>query len=345
MRQVPAAMLSQLPAQEFENVTRQAAVPVGHAPFNSPLSVLVALLRWRPQAVLFVEFSGNYHFAFMARLLGARTAVINVNLPEDRCQRLQRKPISHWQFHIPEFFAVQAGVHRDRLERLRVDPHRVRVLGLGLGRLRLADPESMAVREHWRALLMLGKESPVFVAGSTYPGEESEILTAFSEVLQREPDARLILAPRHLDRSGGIEGPLQASGLPYSRRSQGASDAPVMLLDTVGELRDAYSIACGAFVGGSMIKGIGGHTPLEPLGWGVPIQVGPHVSQQEAAVAMCAEAGVLQTVLDADALTQAWMDLILRPQKRAEIRVRAQALVESAHEAYARTFDALLGEA
>ncbi len=48
-----------------------------------------------------------------------------------------------------------------------------------------------------------------------------------------------------------------------------------MLLDTIGELASVYSLASVAFVGGSLVPA-GGHNPLEPAQFGVPIVMGPH---------------------------------------------------------------------
>ncbi len=49
----------------------------------------------------------------------------------------------------------------------------------------------------------------------------------------------------------------------------------IVLLDTIGELASVYSLAAVAFVGGSLFPE-GGHNPLEPAQFGVPIVMGPH---------------------------------------------------------------------
>jgi 3-deoxy-D-manno-octulosonic-acid transferase len=49
----------------------------------------------------------------------------------------------------------------------------------------------------------------------------------------------------------------------------------IILLDTIGELASIYSIASVAFVGGSIVPA-GGHNPLEPSQFGVPIVMGTH---------------------------------------------------------------------
>ena len=82
---------------------------------------------------------------------------------------------------------------------------------------------------------------------------------------------------------------LARSGVAWVRRSEwtGKSEvAPlragqIILLDTIGELASVYSLAAVAFVGGSVTEA-GGHNPLEPAQFGVPIVMGPHYANFRA---------------------------------------------------------------
>ena len=49
----------------------------------------------------------------------------------------------------------------------------------------------------------------------------------------------------------------------------------------MGELVRFYQIADIAIVGGSFVKGIGGHNILEPMAYGVPTLFGPHMEAQK----------------------------------------------------------------
>jgi len=48
----------------------------------------------------------------------------------------------------------------------------------------------------------------------------------------------------------------------------------VFLLDTIGDLASIYGLATVAFVGGSLVPK-GGHNPLEPAQFAVPVVMGP----------------------------------------------------------------------
>jgi len=319
------------------------AFPVGPVPFNSPISAIAACLLWRPKAILFVEFANNYHLAWWARVFGIRIGIINVNLSENRTRRLKRKPVGRWQFHVIPRYAVQARIHARRLAALGVQPGAICVTGIGMGRFRGDLPEGDAIREDWRERLGLDERTPVIVAGSTYPEEEVALVRVFRQVRERYPEAKLVLAPRHLDRRESIAQALAPDEYQRRSRAQFDENRPIWLLDTLGELKDVYSVATVAFVGGSWIPGIGGHSPLEALAWGVPTAVGPYTGQQEAVVEMGREAGAVTVTKTEAQLLDHWMRAIGDAEFRLDAALRARHLVQAAEGAYTRAFDAIVG--
>ena len=128
------------------------------------------------------------------------------------------------------------------------------------------------------------------VAGSTLEGEEAALLEAWPKLLAADPNMLLVIAPRHPERFSAVAALLEKSCFPWQRRSEVAPDSSpasnqrnqatvrpgtIVLLDTIGELASVYSLASVAFVGGSLFPN-GGHNPLEPAQFGVPIVMGPH---------------------------------------------------------------------
>jgi 3-deoxy-D-manno-octulosonic-acid transferase len=121
-------------------------------------------------------------------------------------------------------------------------------------------------------------EAPLLVAGSTHDGEEQIVISVFQE-LRADPrwaNLRLLLAPRHPERFDAAARLLDDAGLRYQRRSAPGESAEVMLLDAMGELAAAYSLATVVFVGGSLVP-VGGHNVLEPALFAKPIIVGPYM--------------------------------------------------------------------
>ena len=103
-------------------------------------------------------------------------------------------------------------------------------------------------------------------------------LNAHQELLKKHPDLLLILVPRHPERFNQVEELIQKSGLSYKKRSQFEpleQTIQVLLGDTMGEMMVLYGLAEIAFVGGSLVKH-GGHNPLEPIAFELPVISGVH---------------------------------------------------------------------
>lgn len=143
-----------------------------------------------------------------------------------------------------------------------------------------------------------------FVAGSTHEGEEEAVLGALAAARARNGRVRLLLAPRHPERFDAVSALCERQGWAVARRSGIASDgdvAPVVLLDTVGELSSAYGAADVAFIGGSLVPK-GGHNILEPALYGVPTLVGPHTANFQEIVSLFRDAGAVAVVKNAEEL-------------------------------------------
>ena len=93
--------------------------------------------------------------------------------------------------------------------------------------------------------------------------------------------------PRHPERFTAVAELLERSRFPWRRRSEmGTSrleSGEIVLLDSIGELASVYSLATVAFVGGSLVPA-GGHNPLDPAQFGVPVVIGEHYGNFRAIV-------------------------------------------------------------
>lgn len=121
---------------------------------------------------------------------------------------------------------------------------------------------------------------PIIVLGSVRPGEETWWLDAIKACRSAGKAVALILAPRHAEKFEYFDKVLSESGLPFRRWTElvgGRSQEPVLLLDTMGILGRAYSIAQLAFIGATLVD-VGGHNPLEAAQYRVPVVVGPFTS-------------------------------------------------------------------
>lgn len=122
------------------------------------------------------------------------------------------------------------------------------------------------------------------VAGSTHAGEEALILDAWGAL--RAPPL-LVIAPREPARFAVVAQELTRRNLRWQRRTAVAEVVPlgvqVVLLDTLGELAGIYPAAQAAFIGGTFVEAVGGHSPAEAVSAGCPVLRGPFVAANAAA--------------------------------------------------------------
>lgn len=173
------------------------------------------------------------------------------------------------------------------------------------------NPRTAALRQ----LFGIRPDDLVWVAGSTQTPEEEVALAAFRQARQRFPNLRLILVPRQKDRFDEVARFLEREGETFLRRSALHSDsaertAPIVLVDTIGELGAVWGLADVAFVGGSLDGQRGGQNMIEPAAYGAAVLFGPHVWNFQETARRLLEAGGARQVQNAEELTQAVCDLL-----------------------------------
>lgn len=135
-----------------------------------------------------------------------------------------------------------------------------------------------------RRALHLTKEN-IITIGSSRPGEEKLVINLLHYLKRCDIDIQIILAPRHLHRLSEIENLLKRNDVNYQKLSaiqEQSTDYDILLVDKMGELIMAYAISDLAIVGGSFYN-FGGHNPLEPAFYGIPIIMGKyHQNCQES---------------------------------------------------------------
>ncbi|HND34796.1 MAG TPA: glycosyltransferase N-terminal domain-containing protein, partial [Myxococcota bacterium] len=123
------------------------------------------------------------------------------------------------------------------------------------------------------------------IGACTYVEEEGPLLEAIRKL---DPRPLLVLAPRESDRFGTVAAWLQQQGEHFVRRSSLAdgrvpAGVQVLLLDSFGELGGLYVHARAAFIGGTFVARVGGHSPMEAAAVGCPVVHGPQTRSNAAA--------------------------------------------------------------
>jgi 3-deoxy-D-manno-octulosonic-acid transferase len=173
--------------------------------------------------------------------------------------------------------------------------------------------------------LGLPSGAPILIAGSTHEGEEEVLLDAFAKLRRLAAELRLVIAPRYIDRADRVVALAQERGLCVGRRTRLAAGADVVVLDTIGELAQAYAQATLVFVGGSFTTR-GGQNILEPAAHGKPVLFGPHMENFRDSVQVLLGRGGIQ-VADGEQLVRVISDLLARPEMLASLGALARSSV------------------
>lgn len=253
------------------------------------------------------------------------------------------RPLTRLALRAVTVVAAQSQEDADRLVAIGAEPARVRVTGnlkYDLAVPAGLEAQASAWRDGW------GAGRPVWIAASTHPPEEAQVLAMHARLRALHPDLLLLWAPRHPERFGPVAMQVQDAGLAHSRRSverlPRAGDA-VFVIDTLGELLAFYAAADVAFVGGSLCE-VGGHNMLEPAALGVPAVVGPHTFNFADVTRRLREARALDQVPDAESAARAIAALLGDATRRAAMGAAARAEVSALSGALGRTLD-LAGDA
>lgn len=317
------------------------------APLDFSWAVERAMRRVRPQMLVLAELEVWPNWVASARRHQCRVAVVNGRLSDRSFRGYNR-----WSWILRPTFAnldlvvAQTDEYAARFIRLGTNPAAVSVAGS----IKFDHAVHDRQNDRTRRLASLAKIAPqarVFLAGSTQAPEEQLALESFQTVRKTFPELRLIIVPRHPERFAEVARILQISGLEWERRSQleeldsDRCAAPILLVDTIGELRDWWGVADFAFVGGSLGKR-GGQNMIEPAAFGAAVAFGPCTHNFRDIVERLLAADAARVVRNGDELRD-WLHGCLSDLNASRsMGARARQLVESQRGATQMTVQRLL---
>lgn len=169
----------------------------------------------------------------------------------------------------------------------------------------------------------------VWIAGSTHPGEEAMVMAAFKTLRERFPTLKLILAPRHIERSEGLLKQLEKYGFSMAlstAKGKESTGPEVWVLNQLGLLKNLYGIADLVFMGGSLIPH-GGQNPIEPARFSKAAIHGSHVFNFHKIYHQLDHDGGALRISAPDELSSAAAELLANESKRHEMGQKAFQIV------------------
>lgn len=300
-----------------------------YAPLDFFWAVTSMIRRVQPMLYIFVETELWPNLLWSLRNRGVPSVLVNGRLSSRSFGR-QDLPLirSFYRSMLQTLTLCLMQTERDkqRIVALGAEPDRVHVTG----NIKFDQPlPAVGSDDCLRRSFGLDKHEQLILAGSTHPGEEQILVSAYLQIARIYPSTVLMLAPRHIERADQVEAMLREAGLAVQRKSnirENISGPRVVILDTRGELAFAYREAVAAFVGGTLVP-VGGHNLLEPAVCGTPVIFGPYTDHCAEIAALLQEAGGGHRVAGVEELVTVVGGWLGQPETRIRIGQAAKRVV------------------
>jgi len=311
------------------HVATAAAIPdlrVTYSPLDFPSMVRRYLARFQPSHIILIEGEAWPHLLLICEKKSIPVHLINARMSPRSARRFQK--FSRW---IRPFYRTLAGVAIQEPEdasiwqSLGVPPSRIHCTGS----LKLDSNSGLrpTPRPEFQSLIdACGKDRPIVLAASTFPGEEVFIATA---IHQAAPHALPIIVPRHAERRNDVKSALEAAGFHAILRSDFTPphqlDRVCLVIDSTGELCDWTAHADAVIIGKSFLA-TGGQNPAEAILAQKPLILGPHMENFEPLASRLIATGACLLARDSEELTAAIVTA-LDPEKSHAMLPKASALL------------------
>jgi 3-deoxy-D-manno-octulosonic-acid transferase len=266
-------------------------------PWDTPDAVARFLRHFQPRMGVLIDTEVWPNLSAIAQQKSIPLVLANARLSERSWRKAQR-----WSALAQPAFSGLNAVWAQTED----DAKRLRSLGAPvsavMGNLKfdaVPDLLLLATGQAWRKTLAT---RPVVLLAISREGEEAMFLQVFQQHPEYLQQAQWWIVPRHPQRFDEVADLLQASGLPWQRRSQWSEDlahlsapqeAGLVLGDSLGEMPLYYGAASVALLGGSFAP-LGGQNLIEACACSCPVVMGPHTFnfKQAAEWAIHAQAGL-----------------------------------------------------
>ncbi len=264
--------------QKMAREMQTEQLSVLYFPFDMGFACRSFFETLRPDFLLLAETEIWPNLLTEAGKANVPVGILNARLSERSSRRYRRFGfIFEFFFKQLNFVLAQTQEDANRFLECGVPAQRVQIAGnmkFDNTDLKGTGLSALSLKQDWG----LNSQDHVWIAGSTHPGEEEILLRVFLESRKKNPSLKLLIAPRHIERSAGLEEKIRPLGFQVQLASRRDAGKPwdVLVLDQLGVLKDLYKIADTVFMGGSLIKH-GGQNPIEPAVFKKPILHGPFV--------------------------------------------------------------------
>ncbi len=321
-------------------------------PVDFPLIMRRALGHLRPRALVLVEGELWPNLLRLTHQSRIPIMLLNGRLSAHSYHNYRKvRPLVKQVLKCFALCCMQGTEDARRISELGADPGKIRVMGSA--KYDITEPTRTDANPVCALLLQAGFTANTrwLVGGSTWPGEETILVNLYKKLHAHDPQARLVLVPRHAERRQAVIDDIRRAGCSVTlwselKAAQTANTfgnhaelvkSDVLLVDTTGELKFFYALATVIFVGKSLTSH-GGQNVIEAAVFAKPIVIGPYTENFTTIIADFRAANALLQVPDTETLgrviTELWTDsqtaLAYGERARQVVKTKAGAIRASA---------------
>jgi len=300
----------------------------------------------RPAICLLMELEVWPNYVQIAQQLNIPVVVVNGRISEKSFVRYRKiKPIAKNIFQKLSLILAQTEQYAQRFIGVGAPSKEVIVTGsLKYDTAQITDKVEGA--DALAAKLNIGNEE-LWVAGGTGPGEEKIILEVFNQLTQpcQFENLRLVIVPRKPERFDEVAQIITDAGWGFLRYSsikntntRYPEKIPIILGDTMGDLRKFYSLATIIFVGRSLVP-MGGSDMIEAAALGRCTIFGPYTFNFTQTVDALLEGEGAIMVKDKEELLQTMRKCLSDSDFVQKIAGNGQEVIRKNQGATAKTID------
>jgi 3-deoxy-D-manno-octulosonic-acid transferase len=301
-------------------------------PLDIPYVVRKIIRLAKPAVFVMVETELWPNFLKACKLNSVKTLMVNGRL-SPRSYKKYRLTMYFWRRVLADLCAAGmiAEVDASRIKSIGMTEDRIEVLGNAKYDA-LAAMAAPALQEEIARRVNQRAGERFFVAGSTHQGEEEIVIRVYQQLLNHYADFKLIIVPRHVERTDAIMELLQSAGLPDVITMTDMNNGKIrekeriIIVDVIGELFKIYSLAAIVYCGGSLVHK-GGQNILEAAAWGKVIFYGPSMEDFSEEKVLLEEVGCGVTISNEEELLQRILQALEHPDELEKRGARGKAVV------------------
>ena len=241
------------------------------APLDISLWVEKFLNKWRPKLVIWIESDLWPITMELLKQKSIKSLLVNV--------RMSPQSFKKWKI-IKFFYKQMTECFSEIFAQSQLDRERIKTLTNRnikfIGNLKLSSGSNIQQISLDKKLINFQKGRTLMLA-STHENEEFQFLPTIKRLLLQVDGLKIIIVPRHPERSETIQSIYQKSGISTKLMSDNAyANGDVLIVNTFGNLPSYFNISDIVFLGASFVNK-GGHNPIEPAINSCVIITGPHV--------------------------------------------------------------------